>query len=163
MESSRLLGLWTALAPFRFWAALTPFLLIMVLAIRDFGAAFWEQRKLGEAAFEAAEWGRIYGYDAGKITTVAQSATDLAGVAVAPDRPCGCATSTGVAAQAACNSACSGGGWSQPYIVVTTSMCYSPTFTWPGVPYCRSGDSQCSAAGCTASQVLLSSQSIALQ
>ncbi len=134
----------------------------MVLGIRDFGGAFLEQRKLGEAAFEATKSGKAYGYDAGKITTVAQSATNLSAITVTPYRPCGCATGAGIA-QAACDEACSGGGWSQPYIVVTTSMCYKTVFTWPGVSYCRSGDSQCSAAGCTSSQVVLSAQSVALQ
>jgi len=144
------------------WAAIAPFLLIMVHGIRDFGVAFWEQRKLGEAAFEATKSGRAYGYDASRITTVAQSATDLPGITVTPYRPCGCATDTGIT-QTNCNVACSGGGWSQPYIVVTTSMCYKPAFNWPGVSYCSGGDSQCAAAGCTPSQVVLSAQSVVLQ
>src|SRR5438105_572327 len=93
-----------------FWAAVAPFLLIIVFAVRDFGTAFWEQRKLGEAAFEATKFGKAYGYDAGRLTTVAQSATDLAGVTVEPTRPCGCATGTGISL-AACNSACPDGGW----------------------------------------------------
>src|SRR5258708_2365898 len=134
------------------WAALTPFLLIVALGIRDFSGAFLDQRTLGEAAFEATKWGKAYGYDAGKITTVAQSATNLSAITVSPYRPCGCATGAGIA-QAACDGTCSGGGWSQPYIVVTTSMCYKPVFNWPGVSYCSGGDSQCSAAGCTPGQV----------
>jgi hypothetical protein len=46
-----------------------------------------------------------------------------------------------------------------PMIVVTTSMCYTAVFNWPGVSYCSSCNSQCSATGCTSSQFLLSSQS----
>jgi len=144
------------------WVALAPFLLIVALGIRDFGGAFLDQRTLGEAAFEATKWGKAYGYDVGKITTVAQAATDLPGITVTPYRPCGCATDSGIT-QADCNAACSGGGWSQPYIVVTTSMCYKTVFTWPGLSYCRSSNSQCIAAGCTPGQVVLSAQSVVLQ
>jgi TadE-like protein len=144
------------------WAAIAPLLLLVVLGITDFGGAFWQQRTLGEAAFEGTKWGKAYGYDPSKITAVAQAATNLHRITVAPFRPCGCAGPSGIT-QAECNSACPGGGWSQPYIVVTTSMCYSPALTWPGISYCSSGSSQCLAASCSPSQILLSAQSLTLQ
>src|SRR5260370_42337384 len=96
----------------RMWAALAPFLLIVALGIRDFGGAFLDQRTLGEAAFEATKSGKAYGYDPGKITTVAQTATDLPGVTVTPYRPGGCATDIGIT-QADCNAACPGGRCAQ--------------------------------------------------
>jgi hypothetical protein len=131
---------------------LARFLLIIVLGVREFGVAFLELAEAHKAAFEPTKWGKVHGYDA---STVAQSATNLPAITVSPSRPCGCATGTGK-----CNSACSDGIWSQPYIVVTTSMCYKAVFNWrPGVSYCSSGNSQCSAADCTSSQFLLSSQS----
>ncbi len=146
----------------RMWLALAPFLLVLAVGIRDFGAASFDQWKLGDAAFEAIKWGRTYGYDAAKLTRVAESATKLSGITVSPARPCGCITGSGIL-QAQCSAACPGGGWSQPYTVVTAAMCYSPTFTWPGVSYCSGGDSQCAATGCSSSQVLLSAQSVGLQ
>ena len=146
----------------KLWAFLTPFLVLLGLALYDYGSAYWQQHKLGEAAFEGAKWAKAHGYDAGKITTTAQSATDLTGIAVTPYRPCGCAAGAAIT-QAQCNASCSGGGWSQPYIVVTTSMCYGTVLAWPGVPYCSSGNSQCAATGCTPKQIVLTSQSVALQ
>jgi hypothetical protein len=146
----------------RLWLAFAPLLLLVAVGIRDFGGAFFDTRKLGDAAFEATKWGRAYGYDAAKITDAARSATKLTGIAVSPMRPCGCPTATAIL-QAECNAACPGGGWSHPYIVVTTAMCYSPTFNWPGVAYCSAGDSRCAAAHCSANQVLLSAQSLTLQ
>jgi hypothetical protein len=143
--------------------ALTPFLLVAALGIRDSGGAFLEQRKLGEAAFEATKWGKAYGYDPAQMTTVAQSATTLSGIAVSPYRPCGCATGA-VVTQTQCNAACPQEGlWSQPYIVVTTSMCYKTVFNWPGVSYCSQTDTQCAASACGANEILLSSQSLVLQ
>jgi hypothetical protein len=142
--------------------SLAPFLLILALAARDFGGAFFDQRKLGDAAFEATKWGRAYGYDAAKVAGAARSATKLSDITVSPLRPCGCPSGSAVL-QARCDVACPGGGWSQPYIVVTASMCYSPTFTWPGVSYCSAGDSACAAAGCSSTQVLLSAQSVTQQ
>lgn len=144
------------------WLAFAPLLLLVAVGIRDFGSAFFDQRKLGDAAFEATKWGRAYGYDAAKITSIARSATKLPHIAVSPMRPCGCPTDRGIL-QAECNAACPGGGWSQPYIVVTAAMCYSPTFTWPVVSYCSQGDSQCIAVGCSSKQILLSAQSVTLQ
>ena len=146
----------------RLWAMIAPLLVIAVLGIRDFARAFLEQRKLGDAAFEATKWGRANGFDQDKIINVAQSATTLAGMTVSASRPCGCATSAGIT-RADCGSTCSQGVWPQPYIVVTTSMCYSPVLPWPRLSFCSGGNSQCSATGCTHRQVLLSSQSVTLQ
>src|SRR5205807_10562905 len=147
----------------RLWVALAPFLLVAALGIRDFGGAFLDQRKLGEAAFEATKFAKAYGYDPAKMTTVAQSATTLSGIAVSPYRPCGCVAGSSVT-QAQCDIACPQQGlWSQPSILVTTSMCYKTVLNWPGVSYCSQRDTQCAAAGCGPDEILLSSQSLALQ
>jgi len=147
----------------RLWVALAPLLLVAALGIRDFGGAFLEQRKLGEAAFEATKWGKAYGFDPVKMRTVAQSATTLYGITVSPDRPCGCAGGSAVT-QARCDTVCPQAGlWSQPYIVVTTSICYKTVLNWPAVSYCSRGDTQCAATGCGPDEILLSSQSVVPQ
>ena len=146
----------------RLWLAFAPLLVLLAVGVRDFSAAFFDTRALGDAAFEATKWGRAYGYDAAKITGIARGATKLAGVTVTPLRPCGCPTGNAVL-QAECDANCPSGGWSHPYIVVTVAMCYTPTFSWPGVSYCAAGDSECVAAGCNSQQVLLSAQSVTLQ
>src|SRR5260370_40822700 len=92
----------------RMWAALAPFLLIVALGIRDFGGAFLDQRTLGEAAFEATQSGKAYGYDASKITTGAQAAADLPGITVTPHRPCGRPPDNRIT-QAGCHAARAGG------------------------------------------------------
>lgn len=144
---------------FALWACLLPLLVIAATALRDLSAAFFDQRKLADAAFEGTKFGRAYGYDVAKITEAARAATTLPEIMVSPLRPCGCTTSEGIML-AQCDAACPGGGWSQPYIVVAVSMCFRPLLNWPGLSYCHSGDSQCAAAGCTSRQILLSGQSV---
>ena len=146
----------------RLWLAFAPLLVFLAVAIRDYSGAFFDTRKLGDAAFEATKWGRAYGYDAAKIVSAARGATKLSGISVTPLRACGCPTGNAIL-RARCDANCPGGGWSHPYIVVTTAMCYSPTFSWPGVSYCSAGDSECAAIGCSPKQVLLSAQSVTLQ
>jgi len=46
----------------RLLAVLLPFLVVMVFGVRDFGGAFFEQRKLGEAAFEGAKFAKAQGH-----------------------------------------------------------------------------------------------------
>ena len=146
----------------RLLLALAPLLLVLAVAARDYGGAFFDQRKLGDAAFEATKWGRAYGYDAAKVARAARSATTLGDIDVSSSRPCGCPAGDAIV-HAQCDAACPNGGYSHPYIVVTAAMCYRPTFTWPGVSYCSPGDTQCAAAHCNSRQVLLSAQSVTLQ
>ena len=146
----------------RLWAILAPLLIVAVFGIRDFAGAFFDQRKLGEAAFEAAKWAKANSFDVGKLVSVAEDATTLRPIKVSPSRPCGCPAGASIT-RAQCDSACSQSVWSQPYIVVTTAMCYKPTINWPGVSYCRREDTQCAAAGCGPDEVVLSAQSVILQ
>lgn len=146
----------------RLWAILAPLLIVAALGIRDFAGAFFDQRKLGEAAFEAAKWGKANGYDATRLTAVGEAATTLHAIKVSPSRPCGCPAGA-VIARAQCDTSCAQDVWSQPYIIVTASMCYKPAIDWPGLSYCRSGDTQCVAVGCGTDEVVLSAQSVTLQ
>jgi len=143
-------------------AILVPLLVIAALAVRDYGGAFLEQKTLGTAADAGTRWGRNFGYDPNGIVTAARAATSLPAVTVSPASLCGCPGRSGII-QYECHSSCPDGSSAQPYIVVTASQCYSTTFSWPGVSYCSSGDTQCFAAGCTPKQIVLSAQSIGLR
>jgi len=146
-----------------FWLLITlPFLLLLALALRDLISALWDQKKLGDAAFGGVEWARANSFDQSGITTAAQSAADLPQVKVMSWSACGC-PSGGRIFQFKCDAKCPAGQLPHRYVVVTTSVCFSPVLAWPGVAQCQSGNSQCDTAGCTAHQVLLSAQSIALQ
>jgi hypothetical protein len=118
--------------------------------------------EVSNAADAGAQWGMANNYDSASITSVAMSATnlDLPASNVSPSNPCGCATSSGVAIFS-CGATCSDGTAPRPYIVVNTHVCYSTIFSWPGLAYCSSGDSNCS--GCTSRQISLTGQSIVLK
>ncbi len=171
MRMKRFLGLWQAeggLGAIEF-ALVAPFLLTMLLGILDFGMAFWEQMQIANAADAGAQWAMTNGYNATTITSVAQSATDLSlpSGSVSPQNVCGCASGTTVTMSGTppCTGTCSDGSTPQAYVVVDTRICYSTLFNWQplGLSYCSSGNSQCSAAGCTTSQIVLTSQSVVLQ
>lgn len=157
---------------FRLWRArdglgavelgfIAPFLLTLLLGVVDFGMAYWQQMQIANAADAGAQWGMSNAYDETSIRSVAQSATNLAtSVNVDPSNPCGCPSNTGITYYA-CNSTCPDNSTPKTYIVVTTRMCYSTLFTWPGLGYCTSGATNCT--GCSTSQIVLSAQSVVLK
>jgi Flp pilus assembly protein TadG len=139
---------------------LAPVLLLLLLGIADFGMAYWQQMQVANAADAGAQWGMSNPYDAASIQTVATSATNLSGIAVTPSEYCGCPASTGVTIYS-CNSTCPDNSLAKSYIVVNARICYSTLFTWPGLPYCSTGASNCD--GCAASQIALKAQSVVLK
>ena len=144
---------------------IAPVLLTMLLGIFDFGMAFWQQMEIANAADAGAQWGMSNTYSDASIRTVAQSATNLAAnVNVSSTNPCGCASNTGVTSgygnPPSCTT-CPDGTAAQTYIVVNTRMCYSTLFHWPGLTYCSTADSNCSA--CSSTQVALTAQSAVLK
>jgi len=139
-----------------------PLMLLALVGIRDYGMAFWQERKLGDAAFAGTRWARAYGYDESMIAAAARSATDLAEITVNPLRLCGCRGAKGVT-QTDCSASCSGGDWPQPYIIVRASTCFKTLLHWPRLFYCSNLNTECSAAACGAGDALLSSQDVALQ
>lgn len=141
---------------------IAPVLLTLVLGILDFGMAFWQQMEIANAADAGAQWGMDNTYNSDSIKSVVQAATSLSipTANITPSNPCGCATSSGVATYS-CSATCPDGTTPQPYIVVNTHICYSTLFTWPGLTYCSSGNSNCS--GCGSNQIVLSAQSVVLK
>ncbi len=167
MRTTWRFGLWRAeggLGAIEF-ALVAPFLLTMLLGVLDFGMAFWEQMEIANAADAGAQWAMTNGYNQTTIVSVAQSATNLSLPSgnVSPQNVCGCASGTTVTMSGTppCSGTCPDGSTPQPYVVVDTRICYSTLFTWPGLNYCSSGNSQCT--GCTSSQIALTSQSAVLQ
>jgi Flp pilus assembly protein TadG len=140
---------------------IAPFLLTLLLGVADFGMAYWQQMQVANAADAGAQWGMSNAYDATSITSVAQGATNLStSVTVEPSNPYGCPSDTGITYYSQ-NSTCPDNSTPKQYIVVTTRMCYSTLFSWPGLAYCSSGSTACT--GCSASQVALSAQSVVLK
>lgn len=139
---------------------LAPVLLTLLLGILDFGMAYWQQMQIANAADAGAQWGMSNPYNRDSITTVATSATNLSGITVNPSNPCGCASTTGVSIYS-CSSTCPDGSTPKSYIVVSARICYATLFTWPGLNYCGSGDSNCS--GCGGNEVSLTAQSVVLK
>ena len=144
---------------------IAPVLFTLLLGVVDFGMAFWQQMQIANAADAGAQWGMSNAWNDTSIRTVAQSATNLSTVNVSSRYVCGCANSTGVAEYggtppSSCNT-CPDSTAGQAYIVVNTRMCYSTLFHWPGLTYCSGADTNC--AGCSSTQVALTSQSAVLK
>ncbi len=157
----------------RLWAArdglgavefgfIAPFLLTLLLGVIDFGMAYWRQMEIANAADAGAQWGMSNAYNIDSIRTVARSATNLAtsDVNVEPSNPCGCASDSGVTVYS-CSGLCPDSSAPKPYIIVNARICHSTLFTWPGLVYCSTGDSNCT--GCTGNQISLSAQSVVLK
>jgi hypothetical protein len=144
------------------WVVASPFLLIGILAIHDMGAALRITKNLGDAAFAASGWARANSYDETEMVVAARSTVDLPRVTFSFSHPCGCTVGDGIASYK-CDSTCPSGRAPRYYFVATASMCFDTLLAWPGVSRCRSGDSQCVAAGCTERQMLLSAQSALMQ
>ena len=162
---------------FRLWAArdglgaiefgfIAPFLVLMLLGILDFGMGFWQQMEIANATDAGAQWGMANSFDQNSITSVVQAATNLSlpSSNITAITECGCPSSTGITAPygtpPSC-TACPDGTGAQPYIVVSAHVCYSTIFSWPGLTYCSSGNTQC--GGCSSSQISLSAQSTVLK
>jgi Flp pilus assembly protein TadG len=166
MSSERLSRLWRATEGLGAveLGFIAPVLLTLLLGIIDFGMAFWEQMQIANAADAGAQWGMANTYDSTSISTVAQSATNLGNsVNVSSTNPCGCASNSGVTSGYGTPpncSACPDGTTAQSYIVVTTQICYTTLFQWPGLSYCSGANSSCS--GCSNGQVALTAQSAVL-
>jgi Flp pilus assembly protein TadG len=142
---------------------IAPLLLVMLLGILDFGMGYWQKMQIANAANAGAQWAMANTYNTTSIKTVAQSATNLSGIAVAPSNPCGCATESGVvlSGEATTCSTCPDGSPGRKYIVVNTQICYATMFTWPGLSYGSIGNGD--GNGCSTTQVSLTAQSVLLK
>ncbi|HEX5325160.1 MAG TPA: TadE/TadG family type IV pilus assembly protein [Acetobacteraceae bacterium] len=115
------------------FAIIGPILIGMFISIVDLGLGLYSQVQLANAAQAGASYAMQKGYDASAMTTVAQAATRLTGIAVTTSQFCGCPSSTGVTV-IACTSNCSDGLAAGTFAQVNATKDYSTLLSYPGLP-----------------------------
>jgi Flp pilus assembly protein TadG len=118
-----------------------PVLVLMAVAIMNFGLGFWYWIEVENAAQVGAQWAIINaaqnGYSSGSIQTAGQDANNASQpsvfttITVTPALKCGCPSSSGVTLSAwttscATGAACSDGSYPGTYVVVTASGTFTP-------------------------------------
>jgi Flp pilus assembly protein TadG len=115
-------------------ALLTPALLLMMLAVVDFGRAYYLAMEVAGAAHAGAEYGVQNPADTTGIKAAATSdAPNLPNLAVTtPAYGCECSDGTSYSANCSSTPSCT---TNYVYrIDVQTSAAYKPLFPWPGIP-----------------------------
>ena len=115
-------------------AFVTPFLMLLLLGIVDFGRAYYEAMEVAGAAHAAAEYGSQNPSDLAGIAEAARAdAPDVSNLSVAtPAYGCECSDGTSYSANCSAAPTCLN---NVVYTVrVTVTANYSPWFRIPGVP-----------------------------
>jgi len=114
-----------------------PFLALLVLAVIDFGRAYYLSIEVSNAAYAAALYGTQNPTDAAGIQNAASAdAPEVTGMTVSASAGCEC--TDGTQAAAPCPGAnppgCASPAFLINYVQVTTQATYRPLFPWPGIP-----------------------------
>jgi len=114
------------------FAIVSALLIIIFVAIMDFGMLFFRQMEVQHAAQAGAQWALSYGYSSSAISSAVTNATSFTAISAspAPNQFCGCPTSTGVTSVSAgaCGSSptCSGAAVGGTYVTVSAQATYQP-------------------------------------
>lgn len=110
------------------FALVVPILLVMTLAVVDFGGAFYQRIQL-ETAVRVGAHKAIEDQTAGTIEAVVKAATSLTGtdLTVTTTPFCECSDGSSVL----CGGTCVAGSNKNYLITVTASKSYTPVFDWP--------------------------------
>jgi Flp pilus assembly protein TadG len=116
-------------------ALIVPLLLLMGLALFDFGEAIYTKTEVQNAAQAGAQYAVAHGFDANSVSAAVQAATNFASVSAspAPNQFCGCATNSGVS-QISCNSKCTDGSAPGTYVTVSALGSYQTMIPYPTLP-----------------------------
>lgn len=119
-------------------------LALMMMGIYDYGNSAWHKLQVHNAVRAGTAWAAYHGFDAAKIETVVTTASNYPAITAvpAPVQVCGCPDAAGIV-DAACGSACAGGGTAGKYERVAARADYNFVLPLPG----RGGVVTMSAAG----------------
>src|ERR1700677_3136360 len=116
-------------------ALMTPFLLLLVIGVIDFGRAFYDGIELENAARAGAAYGAINPTDtAGMVTTAKSDAADISSVTATASYGCMCSDGTSSSASCTPTPSWTSSARQVNYVQVNTSYTYTPFLPWPGVP-----------------------------
>jgi Flp pilus assembly protein TadG len=116
------------------FALVAPFLIATAVGLTDIGFGLYRAMQVDDAAHAGMRYALVHGYDATAISAQV-AAVDGFTVAAspAPERYCGCPSSSGVA-QASCDTFCPDGSTTGTYVSVTASATYVPPISFPLIP-----------------------------
>ena len=125
------------------FAIIAPTLVLMAVATADLGLGIYRRMEVQNAAQYGSTFAAIHGFDATSITNAVTSSTTYGALTVdpAPNQFCGCASSSGIAAQA-CTAPCANGSPIGTYVTVSTQATYSTILHYPIIPSSFSFSSQ---------------------
>ena len=117
------------------FAVMGPAIVILLIAVTDFGLGFYRRMQAQTAAQRGAIYATINGYNATDIASAITSSRGSIAASPAPTSYCGCPTSTGVTT-AVCGATCTVGGSTTPagkYVSSSAQTSYSTIFRYPGL------------------------------
>jgi Flp pilus assembly protein TadG len=103
------------------FALALPILTLLLLGLLDLGRFSMQKSAMLQGAQEGANYGVQYPTDTSGITSTAQTATGLTGVAASPSVFCECTAGTTVT----CGTTCTGSGVQKKYVSVTTTKTFT--------------------------------------
>lgn len=113
------------------FALIAPVMLMLLMAMFDYGAAFFDTMALQSAARAAAQYGMADPSDTAGIAAVATSATNLNAddLTVTSSTSCGCANGTAVACGV--TPPCPDGSFKRTFVNVSVSKPHTPILPFP--------------------------------
>lgn len=117
------------------FAIIAPVLVLLLIALTDFGLGFYRRMQAQSAAQRGAIFATVRGFDANAISNTITSTRGSIRATPAPAQFCGCPTSSGVVT-ATCASSCTFGGTTAPagtYVSASAQTTYATLFKYPGL------------------------------
>jgi Flp pilus assembly protein TadG len=108
---------------------------LVLVCTLDLGLGIYQEMQVQTAAQVGAQYAAEHGFDAGKITTIVQSATSSIAVSAspAPAQSCGCPGASGVI-PADCGAGCPDGNSAGVYVTVSAAGTYTTILPYPILP-----------------------------
>jgi Flp pilus assembly protein TadG len=115
------------------FAIVAPVLALFIAGLIDLGLGFASQMSVSQAAQAGSYYALLKGYDTTGIASAIQNASNATGISGSANQSCGCPSSSGAVASAACGSSCPSGQTAGTYVSVSAQYQYSTILPYPGL------------------------------
>jgi pilus assembly protein CpaE len=115
------------------FAIIAPVLALFILGLIDLGLGFAAQMSVSQAAQSGSYYALLKGYDTANIASAIQNASNATNISGSSSQSCGCPTSSGGVASAACGSSCPNGQTAGTYVTVSAQYQYSTILPYPSL------------------------------
>lgn len=114
---------------------IAPGLIFMMIGTADLGIGIYRKMQVQNAAQAGANYAAARGFSTDAVTAAVVKATTFSGVEAlpAPNKFCGCPSSTGVAS-ADCETSCPNGSAMGTYVSVSAKGTYNTLLPYPLIP-----------------------------